>query len=266
VPSLVLKLRKKTKKNYKKHKKTRIMFVFSFILLFFLLIINISDIFSSIITNKNSLFFKTKLELPSYSVYAVSLKDFQNFEQAKEYGEVVKSNGAAGYVYQSGEYFVFASSYPSLMEAKEIQENLKLLGYNSRIVNIKIDAISKEYRGDKVNLLQEGINFLRQSFLSLYQATISFDKQLSNQNQVNSIIAKLLTQLTNLQTKLLKLSSSEDKKYTSAILKVFDYCKTELEKTLFFIGNDNEYTSKLKNLYLNFSIKNKELVNELNSI
>ena len=134
---------KKVKNLLKTNKKLSVSFVFLAVILFFLLVVNISDIFSSVITNKNSLFFTQKIELPSYSVYALSVDDFKTYEEAQNFSVSVQQNGGAGVVYESGEKFVFVSAYPTLIEAKEIQENLINLGFNARIVNIKIDGISK---------------------------------------------------------------------------------------------------------------------------
>lgn len=266
MPILLLKVKDNNKKRIKNNKKTTIIFIFLLVLLSFLLIINISDIFSSVIANKNGLFYQTKIELPSYSVYAVSVYDFQNGEESLNFSQKVKEQGGCGYVYQKGEYFVFANCYPSLMEAKEIQANLKVLGYNSRIVNIRIDSISKQYKGENAYLIQESINYFRQVFLKLYQATISFDKQLSNQNQINSIIANLLTNLSSLQNKLEKLKTNEDKGLKNIILPQFESCKKQLEETLFFIGDDFEYTSKLKNLFLTLALKNQQIVKDINNL
>lgn len=258
--------RAKIRRNLMKNSKFSLIFTIFFIVLFFLLIINVSDIFSSLITNKNSIFFTQKLEVPSYSVYAVSINDFDNLSQAEEYANAVKEKGGAGFVYKNGEHFVFVSSYPSLSEAKEIKQNLLDLGYKSRIVNLKIDAVLTNYKGNRLQLFLSSINFFRKAYNTLQTQTINFDKSEFSQSQINSCLAELLNENINLLNTMQSLSQNQDLPLKQEISVPLEEVKTLLESLLCFAGEDIEYSSKLKQTCLEIVIKNKELVQKINNL
>ena len=258
--------RAKIRRNLIKKGKFSLIFIIFFIVLFFLLVINVSDIFSSLITNKNSIFFTQKLEVPSFSVYAVSINDFDNFLQAEEYSNAVKEKGGAGFVYKSGEHFVFVSSYPSLSEAKEIKQNLLNLGYKSRIVNLKIDAILTNYKGDNLQFFLSSINFFRKAYNTLQTQTICFDKGEVSQSQVNSCLAKLLDENIKILNTMQTLSQNQDLPLKQEIFVPLKEVKTFLESLLCYAGEDIEYTSKLKQICLEIVLKNKEIALKINNI
>lgn len=259
---------KMSKIRSKKHKKKlfSLIFVFVFCILFFLLIINISDIFSSLITNKGSLFYQKKLETQSYIVYSVSLENFDNIEEANLYAVKTQQQGGAGFVYESGEKYVLVSSYPTLSQAKEIKENLTNLGYNSKVLNLKVDELLIDYKGDNSALFLESLNFFKSTYQKLQSSTISFDKQSINQKELNSILASMLTQLSQLQSNMQTLSQSQDLVLKDAFSVPLDETKKLIEELFYFVGEDNIYTSKLKQTAIKIVISNKNLVNKINAM
>ncbi|MBQ9792407.1 MAG: hypothetical protein IJW32_01490 [Clostridia bacterium] len=263
---ILMQKKAKMRRNLIKNSKFSLIFTIFFIILFFLLVINVSDIFSSLITNKNSIFFTQKLEVPSFSIYAVSINDFDNSYQAGEYAKAVKEKGGAGFVYQSGEHFVFVSSYPSLSEAKEIKQNLLDLGYKSRIVNLKVDAILTTYKGNNLQHFLSSVNFFRKAYNTLQIQTISFDKKEASQSQVNSCLAKLLDENINLLNTMQSLSQNQDLPLKQEISVPLKEVKTLLESLLCFAGEDIEYTSKLKQTCLEIVLKNKDLALKINNL
>lgn len=262
-------LQENSEKNLKKttkNSKFSLIFIIFFILLFFLLIINVSDIFSSLITSKNNIFSIKKIEIPSYSVYAVSINDFNSYEKAKDYSVAVKQKGGAGVVYNSGEYFVFISSYPSLSEAKEIKQNLLDLGYKSRIVNLKVDAVLTNYKGDNSSLFLSAINFFRKTYNCLQNHVINFDKLELTQSQVNSALAKLLSENISILNTMQNLKHSQDLPLKQLVFVPLTEVKKNLETLLCFTGEDMEYTSNLKQTCIEIILKNKQLVNQIKAL
>ncbi len=260
MPVLTKKRRIKRKISVRQQKKLSFLFIFAFLMLVFLLVINFADIFSGIITHKGSLFTVTKIETLSYSVYGVSIKDFANEIEAENYADEVAEKGGAGYVYQSGEYFVLGNAYQSLNEATEIKANLKELGYNARIVNIKVDAISKSYRGSNLKLLTSCINWFRNCYNNLYEEGLNFDKKLSNKNQVNSVIAKDLTSLSQLTNELNSVKSNNDKEIKEIILPYFKLCKILLEDILYSNSDNLIYSAELKHASIVVVLHNRTVV------
>ena len=223
MPTIAKNRLRNKKINTKNKKKLSFLFIFIFLILFFLLIINFSDIFSTIITHKGSLFSNYKIETTSFSVYGVSIKDFNNSEEATEYSQYVIERGGAGFIYESGEHFVLANAYQSLNEAQEI----------------------------KANLYEEGLNF---------------DKKLSNRNQINSVIAKQLTLLTNLINSINEINEGTDLPIKQAIIVPFTNCKNILEELLYNSSEDIIFSSKLKQTSINIVLENKNLVKQINNL
>lgn len=230
---------KRKSKKIAKNKKT-ISFFYIFLLVFLTLVIifNVSDIFSSIITNQKSVFYVEKLEYNSFSVYGVSLKHFDTYEDANEYATQVQLNGAMGSVYQSGEYYVLANIYPTLIEAQEIKENLKLLNYDARILNFKFQNVLTDFKGKNLNIVISCLEQFKDTIYQLYSVGLDYDK------------GQLTT--SNLNGKLAILCDKIDK-----TKKLYDK-----EINTFEFKNKQEISNNLNKLYLN--VENLILCNKEN--
>lgn len=247
-----------------KQKKLSALFVFAFLILVFLLLVNFADIFSGIITHKGSMFSVNKIETASFSVYGVSIKDFNNSEDALVYSKTVVAEGGAGFIYKSGEHFVLGNAYQSLNEAMEIKQNLINLGYNARIVNIKVEALSRVYRGNNLSLLTTAINWFRNCYNLLYEEGLNFDKNLSTQNQVNGKIAQLLTNLSSLTSKVSLLKQSSDQTIKQVLVPSLNNCKTMLEDLLYFnTSSPLEYSAKIKQTSILVVLENRQVIKDL---
>jgi len=266
VPNLTAIFKKNKQKTIKSQKKWSFFFTFTLSVIFVLIIVNFSDIFSSLITHKNSLFFKSKLETPSYTAYAVSIKDFPTTEEAEQCSYQVKNFGGMGTIYKNGESFVLLNVYPTLLEADEIKQNFVTKGYNAKILNINVNAVNLTYKGNNTNSFTNCINFFRQTFLTLYNCTLSLDKNEVNQTKINTSIAKKISEISNLTNTISTLNSSEDSAIKQVILPHFQEAKTQLNNLLSFVGNNYEYTSLLKQTAFKFVCINRQLVEEINNI
>lgn len=265
MPNFNVKSLKNNRKHYKK-KKNSFFFGFLFLIVFMLLIINFSDIFSSIITNKNSLFIVDKIEIPSYSVYAVSIKDFSNLTEANECAEQVKAQGGAGLIYENGEKFVLLMGYSNLIEAKEIQNNFIELGYNSRIVNLKVNAVSHKYNGNNVNVLTKALSIFREIFLELNQAILKLDKNEISRNQFNSVITKFIVNITKIQKELNLKKDNFDIEYIKIINDKLSVVKDYINEILYLDCSDKIFSSYSKEISLKLIFENIEMNNKINRI
>lgn len=230
------------------------------------LIVNFSDIFSSLITNKNSLFFVGKLEVPSYTVYGVSIKDFLNLEEAETCAEEVKKQGGAGFVYENGEKFVLLFGYQNLIEAKEIQANFIELGYNSRIVNLKVDAISNKYTGENETQIKNSLTLFRTFYQELSDATIDFDKESISRNQINSVIAKNITNISSAVNDLANIKDNYDLNYKNIILQKLKSLEEMAESLLYSKEDDLLFTSSLKEACIKIVLENQDMNKNINKI
>ncbi len=230
----LLSTKKRIRRTLKKNKKGVFLFVFIALILFFLLIINISDIFSSIITKQKSLFYNDKLEVSSFNTYAVSLYDFKTEEEAKNKTYEVEKQGGMGVVYHNGEYFVLSSCYPNLIMAQEIRDNLCLLGYNSKIINFKTNSLCFDYKGNYSQLILSSLNIFKETFLELYQINIDYDKDLLNRANVNGKVAILSLQVYDLIKGYQNIKSGLDSSKESNLLNGLNDLYQTLEDVIIY--------------------------------
>ena len=161
----------------KKHKKQGLLFGFVFIFLMCFLIFNMSDLISSAVTNSKSIFFQNKIEIPSYSAYAVSVAETQSEEETSNLSFQVKNLGGAGVVYNNGlNFLIFASIYPNLNQAKEVEQNLALLGNNCKILTFDVEYISKKNSSKNIQKITNCIKYFKTIFKSLCDISFKFDK------------------------------------------------------------------------------------------
>lgn len=260
------KFNKKASKRIRNYKKKPILFALLLIFIVFLLIINLSDLISGVLTQSGSLFIKNKIDVASYSVYAVSIADFNNLEEAEETSYQTKKMGGAGFIYKNGEYFVLVSSYQTLAEAQEIQQNLLDLGYNSKIINIKCESISKFYKGKNLQNFKEILLYLKQVYIDLNENNIKLDKNEIDFSKMNSLIAKSITKLINSLKLMQSFASNFDKELTQIISSNFDQAIKKLNSIFSDGKNDIIFTSKIKDCCINLALINSKMNNELNDL
>lgn len=251
--------------SYKKHKKNSkilsILFTFFILLASFMLIFNISDIFSSIITHKKGLFFVDRIDVTECIIYGVSAKDFESEEDATLYARSIIPTGAMGEVYHHGEYFVLTSTYPTLIEAQEVQANLIRLGYEARIVNISVPHFRRDYRGEGKELIEEGLYKFRQIYSSLYNIDIQFDKGILSRSSFSGQVAQVLTDFRNFVNII--SSSSISSKYKSALHSSYDVVTKLVEEVLYSTYSNFETSSLMKRNMLKIIKENISLLDKI---
>ena len=199
---------------------------------------------SSIITHKGSLLYKDHLQVPSYTIYGVSLDEFKDEFDANTYAKSVQKKGGMGQVYQSGEYYVLAQAYPTLSQALEVQDNLINLDYNSKVVAINVPAIDLVYKGDnKTNAKLTFLQF-KNIYNSLFSLCISFDAGNITRVNFNGKLAYILSQ--NMEhikcIPTLGLEENQEKQLTLSLKNVNAY----LEQVLYDSSSDTLVSSLIK--------------------
>jgi len=232
----------------KKGKKLSFLFFFLCILLFFLLIINVSDIFSSLITSEKSLFLIDKIEKTSYNAYCVSYADFDSEQEAQTYCEEISQMGGMGIVFHKGEYFALTSIYPTLIEAQEIQKNLLEMGYDAKVVKLEVKSISKDYKGNNKEIIIDCLQSFREIFLTLYDTCSDFDKNLTNESQVKGELAKIWTENKNLQNNFAQTQVNLTDEEKNLILELMSDANDLVEEALLFTGEKLQLSSLLKQI------------------
>ena len=241
----------KTKKDfipkikYAKHHKLGTKFViFVAIIMACSILFNVCDIMSSVITNSRSLIIQDKIYVPSYSVYGVSSDEFDTLADAELYCEKISSTGALATPFEDGKFFALVHIYPTLLSAKEVQQNLINLGYPSKIVTINVPQIKTSYYGNNKDSAQEGFGIFRRVYLSLYEANISFDKKAIQRETLLGKVALQIEEIERVKEKSYSLGITKNQQ------KIFDESLdncTKILNTIFsFSGGDQELSSAIK--------------------
>lgn len=237
---------KNVKKAQKKNKIKNIFFILLFILIDLIVVFNLSDIFSSIITHKRGIFFNEKIEFNSFSFYCVSLKHFQNEIDATNFANKISCKGAMGKVYKNGEYYVLANIYPNLIEAQEIKENLIDLGYDARIVKLSSPLISLNYKGKNKSLILDCLNFLKQTPINLCNFSIDFDSKNIKKSTLNGKLACLLEQSSDILGTFSQSKTKNDEKLYKKLQGIFENLDKKIEKVVLLEDNFESCACNLK--------------------
>jgi len=252
------------KKSNNLTKKQVVFVIFGSVFVISALIIFIIETFSNGIIHRKSIFQRNKLEVNSYNVYAVSFDDFNNLEDAETYSEIIKSQGGAGYVYQSGEFYVFGFIYPNLVYAKEIQDNLIRLGFDSKIKNIKIDELKIDYQGNDNQICAYCIDFFKNCYLSLYEEIIQIDEKNISELEVNKFLSEKTTKIIKFKEEISKVK--QDYKIKEIILKYLVKIQDRIQNNMINKLNLLDFTSSLKCLCFDIILDNKDMIKELNNL
>lgn len=246
MPKIFRKFKKKHVNNQNHSKKYSILFVILFIILFCVIIFNISDIISSLITQEKSIFYKDKIETTSFTVYAVSVGDYETFDAASSEAQKVIAQGGMGKVYESGEFYLIASIYPTLIEAQEIRDNLRDLGFDSKIININVREVFYDYKAKDKELIVSTINLFRNTFLDLYDLTLKFDSSEIDRLDADEQIASLCAKIASIRSSFLANKNMLQDEINSVIASSLDALYDNTYSLLYFTDSDIYFSSYLK--------------------
>ena len=224
-----------------------IFFIIVFLLILSLIVVNIADLISSLISGNTSIFNGSKIRITSNTMYAVSLGQFSTKNDAETLANNVASQGAAGYIYQAGDYFVLTSMYDSIIDANSVIEKLKNDNLEAKIVNINIPTIILDYKGKFSNELIESIEFFKICYKKLYDLSINFDSGEITSGQTKQSILDLLSQAKQMQKTTQQMMQQEK----------LDFLINLDNKMLSLVTIlDGLYVTDNQNLMFNSAIKN----------
>lgn len=258
-------IKKRVKRN-KNFKVRAIFFSFLLTIIFLFFILNLSDLFSSLITNSGSLFSSKKIECSSYNVYAVSITHFDNEIQANEAALQVENQGGAGVVYHSAEYFVLTSCYPTLAYAQEVSENLKTLGYNSKIVCLKVEEVLCDYKGKNLGLFLNAFEIYKHCYNNLYELSLKLDKKQIDYIEVNSNLMLKIKQIKSLTAQINNLKNDNDKLLKNYCLNYLSQLENILNSGIEAVDFGNNYTANLKQILIKVVVLNQQFVSGIKSM
>lgn len=256
----------------KNHKKQSLFFGLLFIVVLCLLIFNISDVISSIITNSKSIFVQNKLEVPSFNTYAIAIS--KNNGQDDELIKLIQNMGGAG-IYYKEDNCVLISMYPTLLQAKEIEENLKELGNDVKLCTLCVNSISKKYNSKEISKVSNLIRFFKTIYKELFDISINFDRGLKSikqvKNQIKDTLNVVLNHALNIKTNI------SDESIKQVLSNYYNLEKENLYNILNFnakvetINSNNieeniQFSSLIKQTYFKTIFLNINMVNEINNL
>ena len=111
----------------------------------------------------------TQLKLTAGNMYAIVLGEYETSEEAESVGFGASIQGAGGFVWHDGKYYVVGSVYNNLADAEKVKENLKDTKYNVQIKEIgfpdlKIDFCLSNTSGPDVVFEFEKMPFTDSEF------------------------------------------------------------------------------------------------------
>ena len=233
-------------------------------ILFCLVCFIASDFVSSVITHEGSLLVRSRIEIPANTLYCVSICDYETEIDAKTAAESVRKHGGMGEVYQSGEFFVICASYPTLIEAQEIRDNLCAAGKNARIINYKIPELDFAYQGKNKREIEQILHFPREIVLSIYDLILQYDDGALPLGSLNANLAALYQKSRNFEENFTKLKTKLSTTDKNAIIETLKFITSTINDTIMTKGNSNLKTSMLKKAMFKISEQNATLFATLN--
>lgn len=164
-------------KNYRRKyswRKRNIFFISLITLIGVIIAFNIADVISSMIIGRGSIFYNGNMYIPSKTFYAISCENFAKKDDAIAFAGTVASKGGAGFVYQSGDYYVLLSMYSSQVDAQSVKEKLKEDKIDAKIININIPKLDIKFSDSDKNISKLAGEFL-DCFEFLYDIAVKYD-------------------------------------------------------------------------------------------
>ena len=232
---------KNYRKNFRRKSKKGFLFCLVLIMLGLVVTFNIADIISSFIMGKGSIFYNGNIYLSAKTFYAISIDSFEVFDDALECGGEVAQKGGAGYIYQSGEYYVLLAMYSSQLDAKSVQEKLREDKIESKIVNINIPKFTFKFSDKDEKIADVAKEFLK-SFDFLYDLAIKYDAGSASYEQTIITIKNKIAELEYIRQ--VTPSSKQGLVIKEKSLKMIELLKslTLVEKEGYLFNSTIKYT------------------------
>jgi len=162
----------------------------------------------------------TTINIKSSKLYAITLGEYESKEESEKVSLGTTIQGASGYVWEDGKYFVIGSIYSSLEDSEKVVENLKDSNYTVGIKEIVFPKLKINFDNldnKSVSKINDAFIFIDDLYSQLYDYSITFDKGEINNFAVSSNISEIRGE-----------------------------CKVHISTIQSFIGNNN-YLQKLQN-------------------
>ena len=244
----------RTRKLRRGFKKFSLLFFLVLIVVFVLVVFNIADLFSSVITNKGSLLYGEKIRIPNTIYYGMSVYNSSSKEKCKEKSKEVIKQGGAGCLYQMGDYFVLTSIYLSHEEAREIKENLSKID-SVKIININVPVININYKGNHLSDNNEMFLTYNKLFKKLYDLSINYDTGNISSVEVKKEVGVISSEFGQKIANFDAIYKKEKYEFQNKLLKSLKDIKIEIDNLLTCDSVELMLNSKIKEVYCNIVLE-----------
>lgn len=226
----------------------------------------LADFFSSLITVGGFTFTSSDITISKYSLYAVSTATSTTNSASAQYAETCKNQGGAGYIYISNaKFYIIASIYENLTDAKKVVSNLSENKINSEIINIEIPSISlnSNLSTQEKTTLENSINIFKNTYKKLYDIAISLDTgiitDVNARLNINGLASEIKTASDNFTT---IFNSDSSTTFLNIKIKLSELCS--IMNNLVNPNTNTPFTSQIKETYCNAIFLLKDLSESIN--
>lgn len=180
----------------------------------------------------------TKLKLDKSIMYAVMLGSYSDKDEASKVALGATIQGASGYVWEDGDYYVVGNIYTSKDDAVKVVENLKESKYKVSIKEINFPKLIFDfdmYSNSDMGVVKKAISTFDDIYDFLYNYSIKFDKGEVTNLAVSSALSEVRGELKALIVKVQKLINQHDSVLTnvqSALIKCDELLDQTIIKTI----------------------------------
>lgn len=180
----------------------------------------------------------TKLKYTKTSLYAVTMGEYEDKLECEKVALGSSVQGAGGYVWEDGKYYVVGNVYSNREDAESVLENLKETQYNTAIKQIDFPAISLDfdmYANDNMDCIKSAFGFFDDMYEILYDYSIRFDRGEVTNLAVSSGLSECRGKLKSTIVQVQNLLSKSDSKLSlvqSALIRLDELLDQTIIKTI----------------------------------
>lgn len=180
----------------------------------------------------------TKLKYAKSSLYAVTMGEYEDKSECEKVALGSSVQGAGGFVWEDGKYYVVGNVYSGREDAERVLENLKETQYKTAIKQIDFPAISLDfdmYVNDNMDCIKGALGFFDEMYKVLYDYSIRFDKGEVTNLAVSSGLSECRGKLKSTIVQMQNLLSKSDSKLStvqSALIMLDELLDQTIIKTI----------------------------------
>lgn len=228
----------------KKNLKQRIKHILKIFLIFFIVaccFISASYLSTALTVGNLSaliVYGDTKLKVNESKLFAVVLGEYDSKDEAENVALGSTVQGASGYIWEDGKYWVVGNIYESLQDAQKVIENLRDSKYAATIKEIffpKLIIDFSMYVNEDMYIINNAFDIFDKIYNTIYDYSIKYDKKEITHLAVSSYVSELRGEIKSIMVNvqnLINKSSSKLKQVQTALVKIDELLDQTIIKTI----------------------------------